>query len=116
MSSTLLDQRREELFAAAEAFVAGGKTVELQRTLCDRATDYAKERQAHFKPQQNAEASKLVVPFGRSKGTPLVAAETKDLNWVVAALREKLDDPTKARYRADNERLIAAIERELGTR
>lgn len=118
MSSTMLDQRREELFAMAERFVAGGKTMELQRGLCDSASAYDKERQAHFKPQQTAEAGKFVVPFGRSKGVPIGEADTKDLGRVLEAMREseKLNDPSKARFRADNEKLIAAIERELETR
>lgn len=114
--STMFDQRREELFGAAESYIFGGKTVELQRLLCDAASAYAKERQAHFKPQQNAEAAKFVIPFGRTRGTPIGEAETKDLEYIVGALRETLDEPEKARFRAKNEELIAAIERELGTR
>lgn len=116
MSSSALDQRREVLFAAAEAFVAGGKTEDRQRELCDAASAYAKERAAHFKQQQNQEASELVVPFGRTKGTPIAEAETRDLNWVLGRLQENLDQPGHERYRAKNVELIAAIERELGTR
>lgn len=116
MSSSMLDQRREVLFAAAEAFVSGGKTEERQRELCDAASKYHQERMAHFKGQQNQEASKLVVPFGRTKGTPIGEAETKDLQWVLGKLKENLDAPAAQRYRAKNEELIAGIERELGTR
>lgn len=116
MSSSELDSRREVLFGAAEAFVKGGKTTERQRELCDAASAYDKERRAHFKPQQHQEASKLVVPFGRTKNTPIGEAKTEDLEWVLARLKEKLEDPERARFRADNEKLIAGIERELGTR
>lgn len=116
MSSGLLDQRREELYAAAERFVAGGKAIDAQRGLCDAASAYDKERQAHFRPQQTKEAAKFVIPFGRTKGTPIGDAETKDLTFIAGRLKEGLDDPDKARYRAKNEELIAAIERELETR
>lgn len=112
----MLDQRREELYGAAERFVAGGKTMELQRALCDAASIYDKERQAHFRPKQNQEASKLVVPFGRTKGTLIGEATTKDLNWLLGVMKERLDDPDKVKHRAANEELIAAIERELERR
>jgi hypothetical protein len=116
MSSGLLDQRREELFAAAEKFVMGGKTQELQRLICDAASAYGKEREAHFRPKQSQESTKLVIPFGRTRGTPIAEATTKDLNFVLERLKEGLDDPARAKFRADNETLIAAIERELETR
>lgn len=116
MSSSMFDQRRDELFDAAARYEGSPKTVEDQRALCDAASAYHKEREAHFKPKQNAEAAGLMIPFGRSKGTPIGEASKADLEWVLPKMREKLDDPAKQRYRAQDEKLIAAIERELGTR
>lgn len=116
MSSGLLEQRREEMFAAAERFVAGGKTLELQRTLCDTASAYGDERKKHFRANQNQEAEEFTVPFGRTKGTKLSAANTGDLEWLLGVMKTRLDEPDKASFREKNEKLIAAIEREIETR
>jgi hypothetical protein len=116
MSSGLLDQKREEMFGAAERFVAGGKTLELQRALCDAASAYGFERAKHFRANQTQESAELVVPFGRTQGTKISEAETTDLNWLLGVMKERVDRPDLARHREKNVELIAAIERELETR
>lgn len=124
MSDESLDTKREQLFAAAENFIFNGKGVEQQRSLCEAASAYHIKRAETFKTQYGAGAkaqtngngAKYVIPFGRSKGTPIGEATVKDLEWVCNALKEKLDDADKARYRAKNAELIEAIEKELGSR
>lgn len=58
----------------------------------------------------------MTLPFGRSKGVKLAEADTRDLRWTAGVLRESIDDEAKAKWRDDNEALLAAIERELQTR
>lgn len=60
--------------------------------------------------------SGVVVPFGRSKGTPIEDAAVKDLAWVAKALLESIDNPDKQRWRAANVATLEAIEKELGAR
>lgn len=57
-----------------------------------------------------------VVPFGRSKGTPIEEADTKDLQWLAGAMRESIADPAKEKWAPKNRELLDAIETELETR
>lgn len=52
--------------------------------------------------------------FGRRRGEPLIGSPTADLEWYADALRRSLDDPGKAKYRADNEEHLAEVDRALG--
>lgn len=45
-----------------------------------------------------------VAKFGKQKGVPLAEIDDDDLDWYIEAIRKSLSDPTKARYRADNQR------------
>lgn len=110
------------LEAAAVAHHAGdlGPTA---KALADAADAYARARWARNSGSNGVKASTgpgalsgVVVPFGRSKGTPIEQADTKDLRWVASALAQSIDNPEKARWRDENERTLAAIQRELGTR
>jgi hypothetical protein len=64
----------------------------------------------------NTLRSGQVVPFGRTKGTPIEEAETKDLQWLAGAMRESIADPSKERFAPKNRELLDAIEHELETR
>ena len=64
----------------------------------------------------NTLRSGQVVPFGRSKGTPIEEADTKDLQWLAGAMRESIADPAKEKWAAKNRELLDAIEHELETR
>ncbi len=66
--------------------------------------------------KQTREAHGMVVPFGRSKGTPIGQADTRDLEWVAQALRNSIEDAGKVRWREDNERLLGVVTSELATR
>lgn len=72
------------------------------------ALDYGKA----FVPEKSG----VTIPFGRSKGTSLEEASPNDLRWCADALRKSIDDVTKQRFRAENERALAAIEKELESR
>jgi hypothetical protein len=64
----------------------------------------------------NTLRSGQVVPFGRTKGTPIEEADTKDLQWLAGAMRESIADPAKERFAPKNRELLDAIEAELETR
>ncbi len=64
----------------------------------------------------NTLRSGQVVPFGRTKGTPIEECETKDLQWLLGAVSESVDDESKARWREKNVALRDAIQAELETR
>lgn len=64
----------------------------------------------------NTLRSGQVVPFGRSKGTPIEEADTKDLQWLAGAMRESIADPAKEKWAPKNRELLDAIEHELETR
>jgi len=106
------------LQVAATAF---GKSTtgdtEAAKALSDAALAYAAARggpkPAH--PVAYADGGP-VVPFGRSKGTPITKANERDLQWVLGALQKSIDDPEKARWRESNEALAEAIRSELEAR
>lgn len=64
----------------------------------------------------NKSRSGKVLPFGRQKGVKIELADEENLRWVLARVRESLDDPTKERFRSKNAELIDAIEEELRTK
>ena len=64
----------------------------------------------------NTLRSGQVVPFGRSKGTPIEEADTKDLQWLAGTMRESIADPAKEKWAPKNRELLDAIETELETR
>lgn len=70
-------------------------------------------------PEERPRATRSDGPvfrFGRCKGELLSEAEERDVEWYVGALRNSVNDPDKARFRADNERELEAAERELARR
>lgn len=54
-------------------------------------------------------ASGDVFKFGRSKGTPLASGSTADLRWYGEAIARSINEPSKAQWRANNERDLALI-------
>lgn len=99
----------QALASAAVAYASDKSTLPAQR-LADAAERWSKAKRA-AKPGANADD--FVVPFGRSKGTPIADAKTNDLEWVAGALRKSIDDPEKERWRESNQVLLSAIESEL---
>lgn len=57
-----------------------------------------------------------VIPFGRSKGCLVSEADTKDLEFVRRVLAESIEDQAKARWAESNQKLLDAVEAELGRR
>lgn len=60
--------------------------------------------------------SSVILPFGRAKGKLLHEASKGDLQWVLSAVSESIDDPAKERFRLKNIELRDAIETELNSR
>lgn len=67
-------------------------------------------------PVEKGEGGALELRFGRSKGKTVAEAPTDDLEWMAARVRENLDNPEKARFRATDTALLTAIEAELAER
>lgn len=115
-----LDKARHALVAAAlkvtqETWLDAG----VVRALLEAATVYADARRANApKPTGVSDHRKADVPmpFGRSRGKTLGDAATDDLKWILPKIVESIDDPSKARWRVDNQALADAIETELERR
>ena len=86
---------------------------EANRALHEAVLAYAATRQP-AKPDKRATG--IVLKFGRSKGKTIEDAATADLQWMVSALGENIEDPDKARWRQQNVELRDAIETELASR
>ena len=103
---------------------SNGRTRENAQRLSDAAKQWAEASVARAPAASgvvkgtngNALRSGQVVPFGRTKGTPIEEAETKDLQWLAGAMRESIADPAKERFAPKNRELLDAIEHELETR
>ncbi len=54
--------------------------------------------------------------FGRSQGQRLSDVDDEDLTWYANALQKSVDDPGKAKWRASNERDLAAARAEQSAR
>lgn len=66
--------------------------------------------------QTGGAKSGVVVPFGKNKGMPIEDTETKDLEYIAGAQRTSLADPSKARWKQQNEAVLVACEAELAKR
>lgn len=58
----------------------------------------------------------VAMSFGSGKGRPLAELQKKDLVWYAKVLAENVADPSKSRYRTDNETKLRAIQAELHRR
>jgi hypothetical protein len=96
---------------------------EFVKALCVSAREYTAaydKARSEAKPAPTGVAdhreNELTLPFGRSKGRVISAAATDDLEWILPKIVASIDDPTKSRWRVDNQALADAIEAELETR
>ncbi len=116
-----LTAAKKTLSDAAKTYSASGLLADDVRkaawgALCASAEAFAKAQWALKAPPRSSTSSGKVIPFGRSKGTPLHEAEKKDLEWFASILPESIADPAKAKYSGQNQELLDAVLAELGTR
>ena len=62
------------------------------------------------------EPSGVDMKFGKSKGVAIEDAADKDLAWYTEAIAKSVEDPEKSRFRASNEKTLAACRAELAWR
>ncbi len=110
-----LDEARAALVVAAAKHAVEGSDVAL-KALCEAATVYGQTRLANAKPPPPTPSGELTMPFGRSKGKAISAAEFDDLEWMLPKIEASIADESKARWRSDNEALAIAIRVELAER
>lgn len=60
--------------------------------------------------------SALVLKFGRDKDKMICEATDENLSWYLDTFRSAIEDPSKSRYKASNEKYLAAVEAELQAR
>jgi hypothetical protein len=109
----------EALEAAAVALrnLAASKRDELRAAPPPPAAPATSPDAGRSYPQRPAPSHEVAVaPFGRAKGQPLDAVETKDLQWLADALGRSIDDPSKQMYRRKNEGDLANVQAELARR
>lgn len=117
MTAMQLDEAKAALEAAAKMYAAGTwGTEELGKAAWNWAECRRKALATLGGTKASPKESRHVVPFGRNKGVPLHEANTKDLLYLSKVLPESILDEGKARWRAANEELLAAVEAELTIR
>lgn len=57
-----------------------------------------------------------VLTFGKQKGQAVSEVDSFNLSWYRKVLQENVHDPAKARWRSDNEAILAAVVAELESR
>lgn len=57
-----------------------------------------------------------VIPFGKSKGTPITEASDEDLEGCIKVLKKRVGEDPRGKYAAANKKLIAAMGSELDHR
>ncbi len=112
-----IEESRTNLHVAAKEYAAatGASRTPAWEKLCVASVDFTKAQQASNRSANEGD-SDAVIPFGKSKGTPLGEATDKDIKWFMGILPANVDDPTKARWKAANEKLLAAFEAEAERR
>jgi len=74
------------------------------------------ERRVEFQEHGKDESDGPVIPFGKNKGKPISSLDIGGLNWFIDALGKSVADPEKAKWKANNEKLVAAFKAELASR
>jgi hypothetical protein len=69
------------------------------------------ERRAEFQTHDQ-QGSAVVAPFGRSKGKPITDIDDGDLSWLTDTVAKSITDKDKAKWKAKNETLLAALKDE----
>ena len=112
----MVKMARWTALATAAKKYAAEASKENAQALSDAAKAWVQEPGEQSAKPKSVAHDGVVIPFGRSKGTPIGQADTKDLMWVADALRKSIDDPAKERWVDSNRTLLGAIEFELETR
>lgn len=73
-------------------------------------------KRVEFQNRGKDESGGLVVPFGKNKGVPITELTDKQLEWYIGAAKQTIADPEKAKFRAKEEKWLAALESELSGR
>lgn len=116
----------EKLANFADRNAGWNAALEFARALAPPVAKPAQQRSSSTRPARQSGAvnghggrqirSGEVCPFGKSKGVPIEELEERDLHFIIKAMQDSLDDPSKDRWREKNEKLLNACEKELGTR
>lgn len=69
-------------------------------------------RRADFQDRAGDDVGPVKVPWGQKKGTPITELDAKDLGYYTEKAREAVNDPTKAKFRAKEQRWLDALELE----
>jgi hypothetical protein len=74
------------------------------------------QRRAEFQDHGADESGVAVVPFGKKKGTPVTELDDRSLAWFIEAAQKNIADPDKAKWKAKEQRWLAALEAEKAAR
>lgn len=96
-------------------FIETTAVAEATSTVTARAPETPTAERREPTPQTNADSGE-VIRFGKAKGTPVRAADDRTIEWHLKAAREAVNDPAKSRFKADNERYLAALQAESDRR
>jgi len=85
----------------------------------ENGIDLSKARLAEYqdhKSATSADPQAATLPFGKEKGVKVCDATDETLRWILPKVRESVGDPKRARFKAQNEALVTAIEAEMAKR
>lgn len=78
-----------------------------------------REPERYREPEQRGQSQQSDVPtvaFGDKKGTPITELSDRDLDWYTGHVEKSVSDPSKTRYRANNQRVLDACRAEQARR
>src|SRR5262245_14427338 len=81
-----------------------------------RTIDYNKGAKGGTSVGAGVGTADPVMGFGNAEGKRPADLDSKDLAWYIAAYTRNLDDPKRAKFRAANERILAALNAEAERR
>lgn len=58
----------------------------------------------------------IVVPFGRDKGKPITEVDDACIQWLADAVKNSIDDPSKAKWKDKNQAMLDALRAEYKRR
>jgi hypothetical protein len=74
------------------------------------------QRRVDFNSRESSGPGVATVPFGNKKGTPVTELDDRSLAWYIAAAEKAIADPEKAKFKAKEEKWLAALVAEKNAR
>jgi hypothetical protein len=105
---------------ASEVFTQDVEDLPQEYVMQETPSEQAMERDRDKHASHKADTGPVVLPstkfYGKNAGKPVPSVSDEDLEWYIRTLQNNVDDPSRAKFRADNSRWLELFKQEAESR